>query len=93
MIVSDREDVDDFVAQQLDEVVREAGYGKPAHEKITGQFWHRRAAVRPRPRMLDGTVDRSKELQAEPSAAVVVPDGGSLKLSRCIGVKHRPPGH
>lgn len=76
MVVSDREYVDHLVARQVDEVIGEAGNRNAAHLKIARQLRHRGAAARPGARMLNCTIDRSKELQAEPSAPFVIPEGG-----------------
>lgn len=43
--------------------------------------------------MLNCTIDRSKALQAEPSAPFVVPENGCFELSSGVSVKNRPPRH
>jgi hypothetical protein len=93
MIVCDRENVYHVVARQVDQVVGEAGNREATHLKIARQLRHRRGAVRPRASVLDRPVNRSEELQTEPSAAFVVPDGGCFELGSGVSVKGRLPRH
>jgi hypothetical protein len=85
VIVRDRRDVDDVIAQHMDEVAGQAAHGEASHDEVTRQPRHCCATAGPGSRLLDRTVERRGELQTQPDAPFVAPVGSRLEF----GGRHR----